>query len=305
MGLTLTPINRPVEYLRQLVRDGVIFDVHARLTVDNLTPIGSPGPMRLLDGTLMDQAWIDEQRKMVLRRFAPVILDGEWEQRVEGSVFSAFDAERHVVEDSDALPDGIDLKVHLGFDYGEGDFRDVGILAAVDKRGEHPKVHVLDELVSDGTSLPEEQAGGILSMLDLQGWQWRDVDGAVGDKPTTGRVGRKSNLDLTAAIERELRKRGQLKRNQPLDPAIRQAKTGRGGGAGSVWRGVEWLHRAMLRPGHFTISPRCERTIVCMQKWEGDDSEFKDPIDGARYATWPYAMRGFHGARSQSTAVAA
>jgi phage terminase large subunit-like protein len=304
IGLTLTPINRPVEYLRQLVRDGAIFDVHAKLTVANLTPIGAREPMRLLDGTLMDEVWIAEQRRLVLQRFQPVVLDGEWEQRIEGAVFSSFDVDQHVVED--ALPEGVDLRVHFGFDYGEGDFRDVGMLAAVDKRGDHPRVHLLDEFVSDGTALPEEQAVGILGMLDTQGWKWkRDVTGAVGDKPTTGRVGRKSNTDLAAALERELRKRGELKRNQTLDPSIRQAKTGRGGGAGSVWRGVEWLHRAMLRPGHFTVDPRCERTIVCLQKWEGDNSEFKDPIDAARYATWPYAMRGFLGARAHVTAIAA
>lgn len=289
MGLTLTPINRPTEYLRQLARDEAIFDIHAKLNVENLTPHGARGPLRLLDGTPMDQAWIDEQRRFVLARYQPVILDGEWETRLEGAVFGAFDPDRHVTEEIPTC----DLKVLLGFDWGEGDFRTATVLAGVDVRGEFPKLHLLAEHTSDGSGLPEEDALGALDCLDELEWQWkRDVDSAVGDKPTTGRYGRKSNEDLRAALERELRHRGQLGRREILTPAIRQAKTGKHGGAGSKWRGIEWIHRCMVREGCFTAHPRMERTIESITKWMGDDSEWKDTIDASRYAVWPFSHRG-------------
>jgi phage terminase large subunit-like protein len=290
LGLTLTPVNRPVEYLRQLVRDDIVEDIHARLTVENLTPLGDAGPLRLLDGTPMDDSWIAEQRRTVLPRFAPVVLDGEWEFRLEGSVFSSFDVESHV---TDALPRG-EIKVCMGFDHGEGDFREVAILAAVDDSGEFPRVHFLAEYASDGASLPETDAKETLKLLQLYGWTWRKdhVAYAVGDRPSIGRIGGvKSNAELAKAIARELRRRGQLPARALIDPQIWQAKTGKGGNTGSVWTGVEWLHRAMLRPGHFTVHPRCARLIESFQKWDGSDNEWKDACDAARYATWPFAMR--------------
>ncbi len=289
IGLTLTPINRPVEYLRQLVRDGAVYEIHAKLSVENLTPRGWREPMRLLDGTLMDAAWIAEQRKLVLPRFAPIILDGEWETRLEGVMFAAFNAELHVTP---TIPQ-VDLKFSMGFDYGEGDFRQAGILVGVDETGDYPKLHFVGENFSDGMTTPEEDACGTLDLLDDVGLPrgWRDLKYAIGDKPTTGRAGRKSNLDLTAALERELRKRGKLGRKEPLRPQFYQAKTGKGGGGGSQYTGCEFLHRAMLRPGHFTVHPSMERFILCLQRWQGSSTEeWKDGVDGGRYAVWPWAI---------------
>lgn len=293
MGLVLTPINRPTEYLRQLCRDGVVEDHHARLEVANLIPVGAREPLRLLDGTPMDELWIAQQRRLVLQRFAPVVLDGEWECRTEGVVFEAYDPAQHY---TDAIPQ-VDLLVCLGLDHGEGDFRTVHEWAGVDLSGEFAKVHFLGEYTSDGSTLHEQDATGTLDELEeAGGWKWKEIYSAIGDKPTVGRVGRRSNKDLAAALEKELRRRGQLAKRAQLDPPIRTAKTGKGGGAGSVWRGVEWLHRCMLRPGHFTVHKRCERLHESLQKWDYTDSEWKDACDGARYATWPFAMRGWRGA---------
>lgn len=291
---TLTPINRPVEYLRQLVRDDAVQEVHARLVPENLVPVGARGPLRLLDGTPMDAAWIAEQRRLVLPRFAPVVLDGEWETRTEGAVFSAFDPDRHVLRG--ATPNR-EYELRIGTDYGEGDFRDGSVLAGLFRPDDFPAVEFLGESISDGLTTPEQDAVGVLDMLDAAGgWTWADLAGAVGDKPTRSRrAGRKSNEDLSRALEAELRRRGRLQRREELFPAYRQAKTGAGGNDGSVWRGVEWLHRAMLRPGHFGVHERCEQLIEALTKWDGGEAH-KDPIDMARYATWHYAMRGAQGA---------
>lgn len=302
MGLVLTPVNRPVEYLRQLCRDGMVEDHHARLDVENLIPEGAREPLRLLDGTPMDELWIAEQRRLVLKRWQPVVLDGEWECRVEGSVFEAYNPELHFTE---AVPQ-IDLLVCLGLDWGEGNFRQVHEIAGIDLSGDHARVHFLGEYTSDGTTLPEQDALGTIEALEeAGGWVWREVHSAVGDKPTIGKIGRKSNKDMMAALERELRRRGELDKRAPLTPQIKTAKTGKGGGSGSVWRGVEWLHRAMLRPGHFSVHHRCERLHESLQKWDFSDSEWKDACDAARYATWPFAMRGWKGAGSVPVHLAA
>jgi len=289
LAATLTPINRPTEYLRQLVRDGVVEETHTRLTAESLIPVGDSSPMRLLDGTPMDDAWILEQRRMVLPRFAPVVLDGEWEQRLEGAAFESYDPTTHL---TDRIPD-VDLHVAVGLDYGEGDFRTYTSIVGIDtKSGEFPRIHFLGEVASDGMRPPEDEAVDVLDELtEAGGWGWADVSSAWGDKPTKGRAGRKSNEDMMAALERELRARKLLGKRSGLSPEIRQVKTGPNGNDGSVWRGVEWLHRAMLRPGHLTVHPRCEVLHEAFQKWNGGE-EHKDPIDGARYATWPFAMRG-------------
>jgi phage terminase large subunit-like protein len=283
IGLTLTPINRPTGWLRELAEAGVIHDHHARMTVQNLTPIGSRSPLRLLDGVPMDQAWIDEQWRTTPERYAGIVLDGDWETRVVGAVFSAFDKARHITDQMPATT----LKLCLGVDHGDRDFKQVGLLVGIDTSGEYPRVHVLAEYVGAGDTTPEEDAEGILGMLKRFRWTWKNLDHAYGDKPHHGPVTRKSNAELEAAIRKQLR----VRHDQPLVPYIRQVKMGRGGGRGSIDAGCTWLHRAMLREGHFTVHPRCTRLIESIERWEWGDSEWKDAIDALRYATWPYAMR--------------
>jgi hypothetical protein len=287
LGLTLTPINRPVEYLRELCRKGAVVDHHARLIPENLIPVGSAVPLKLLDGTPMDAAWIAQQRALTLERFAPVILDGEWELRVEGVYFHAFDPQVHV---TDELPD-TELTLCLGIDHGERTFKQCAILVGLDLSGEYPRVHVIDEAIGDGETTPDGDARAILTMLKQHGLGWSDLDHVRGDKPYDGTgkgPGRKSNQEL----ERALRKQLKMKVTAELLPPIRQAKKGVGGGRGSIDRGGTWLHHAMVRPEHFTIHPRCERLIECIQKWDYRDTDYKDPIDALRYATWVFAMRG-------------
>jgi hypothetical protein len=136
--------------------------------------------------------------------------------------------------------------------------------------------------------LVNEVPAGMVAALDALEVAWSDLDYAVGDKPTTGRVGRKSNVDLAVALRKVYAARG---RKGELRPPIHQAKRGKGMAQGSRWRGVEWLHQAMLR-GDFRVHPRCSRLIESLKRWEGEEnSEWKDAIDAARYATWRYAMQ--------------
>lgn len=285
IGLTLTPVNRPVEYLRDLVASGAVVDLHYRLTPDVLIPVGSDTPLTLLDGTPMDAAWIAEQRRIVLPRHAPVVLDGEWDTAAGLLEFPAFDPHRHVRE---VTRDG--FRLHLGWDHGEGDYREVSVLAGVaPDRDDRTVAVALAEYAGDGMSTPDVDAEGTLDALEAAGCEWYDLRSAIGDKPTQGRLSRRSNADLARALERAMKQRRTWR--GALRPGIEQAKTGRGGGAGSVGRGKEWLHRLMV-DDRFHVHPRCERLIESLSKWTGGkDEEWKDACDALRYAVWPYAIR--------------
>tara|TARA_R110002110_G_scaffold349256_3_gene559456 strand:- start:83 stop:1531 length:1449 start_codon:yes stop_codon:yes gene_type:complete len=286
--ITLTPINKYVGWLKELVDDGIVAEVHARMVPENFVPIGSNRPLCLAGGVPMDQAWIDEQRRTTLKRYAPVLLDGEWETRSASPVFEAFELGVHVTE----LIPTKDVKVALGIDHGSGrNFKQIGVLVAVDDRGENTKVYVIDEAASDGDTTPDQDADAYLQMLRRNGLQWHDLDHVYGDKEYGGRgdgLGRKSNRELTRALMRKMH----MGAGVPLVPSIRQAKTGRGGGRGSVYRGCEWLHRAMLREGHFTCHPRCTRVLASFSHFDFRDSDYKDSIDALRYSVWAWSMRG-------------
>lgn len=290
---TLTPLHLPADWLRELVRQGVFHEVHARLTVPNLTPRGWTHPLsvwdeRLQRQRLMDARWIAEQWATVLPFEAPVKLDGEWEYRSTDRIFTAWDPDSMISAD---LPEG-EVDLVFGMDHGEGDFREAAVLACVET-GEYPRVHVIDEYFSDGRTTTAQDAEGVADMFRRNGLRWSDLSSARGDKPTTGKIGRKSNLELSAELSRVFRRWGHLVRNQELKPPIWTAKTGTlGVGNKTLWRGCEWLHRAMVRRD-FAVHPRCTRLIESIEKWAGETtSEYKDAIDALRYATWNYAIRG-------------
>ena len=289
LAFTLTPINRPTDWLKELVEEGIIEEVHARMVPENFVPVGSTRPLCLPMGIPLDAVWIEEQRRVVLKRYAPVLLDGEWETRNEAPLFEAFAPDIHVTTE---IPKG-NIKVALGIDHGSGrNFKQIAVLIAMDTRDEYPKMHVLDECPSDGDTTPERDARAILMMLKRNGLKWRDLDHVFGDRAYSGRgvggLGRKSNKTLTKAVKKAL----SIKVSIPLKPAIRTAKTGKGGGRGSVWRGCVWIHRSTLREGCFTVHPRCVRVIESMQKFDFRDNDWKDAIDALRYASWPWVMRG-------------
>lgn len=295
--LTLTPVNAPTEWLQELTvprEDGtppLVTDIHYKLTPDVLIPMGSDEPLRLRDGTPCDEAWIRQIIRETLPHEVPVVVHGEWEMRVEDGVFRAFRASgpstgphhSHVIE---ALPAGT-YDLRLGVDYGHGgNFEQVAVLVAVrrDPKTKQDRVYIVDEYVSDRETTQDDDARAILDMLDRNGLTWSSLDRAYGDRPYGGKggakVGGKSNKGLEAALV----KLDAAKRREALEPRIRTVKRGRGHGAGSVHVGAEYLHRAMVREGHFRIMRRCSRGIESLSKWDWTDSEWKHWIDALRYA---------------------
>ena len=281
---SLTPINAPVGYIRELCEKDAISDHHARLTPDQLIPVGASRPLRLQDGTPMNAAWIDLVRRETLARELPVVVDGEWEVREEGAVFQAFDENVHVKGWIDP-PAG--ATVLFGADHGDGtNFSQCGVLTVVDDTGRYPRVWFYDETVSGGMTTEDMDAAEVVSMLTRNELLWSNLDHAHGDRKHGGRrsgLGKKSNRKLQTELEKLLG----LK-DRTLKPAIRTVKRGRGSNQGSVSQGCKFLHKAMVRPGHFYVHPRCKRTIESLQKWDYRDTEWKHIIDAWRYSLKPY-----------------
>jgi len=133
----------------------------------------------------------------------------------------------------------------------------------------------------------------LIAMLKAHGLTWRRLKYAIGDIPHhggRGKVARKSNTELAYEIARELG----LAPGAALVPPIRTAKTGAGAGPrGSIIRGESWLHRAMLRPGQFTIHPRCKRLIEAIPRYRGGSEDpYGHLMDALRYGLDPWINKG-------------
>ena len=284
---TLTPVNAPTDYLKALCDAGKVADHWYPLRPEYLIPVGCRSPICDGAGHPMDAAWIEEQRALVPAWEVPVVIDGEWEFRLVGSVFAgAWDPQRMVKRP--AFP-SYPVKLALGTDYGGETLRQVSILIAVDDSGDWPVVWVLDEYVADGPTTTEEDAAAVLEMLRRNGLSWADLDYAHGDKKWSGRKGdltAKANEDFQRAVEDRLK----LKRHA-LKPAMRNVKKGPDAGSGSRERGVRYVHQCMVRRDacHFFVHPRCEVLIRALGRWDWTE-EMKDPVDALRYALRPWIL---------------
>lgn len=292
VGITLTPINRPCEWLHEMVSTGALREVHARLTPANLTPIGAPSPLRLLDGTPMDQRWIDEQRRTTPASYAPVVLDGEWETRPEGVFFKCFNRDRHVNGGVVLDPARGPIRWVLGIDYAAADrqFGQVASLSQVqaytnDKQRHEELVYVTDMVALSGISTAEAFAAEVVRMLTRNGLRWRDLHCVYGDNPVASRWVEKSNLNTARAIAREV--------GVPLSalaPRILNAKEGKAS-AGSLDQGCRYLYEGMAA-GRIVVHPRCELMARGFETWDFTVVHpLKDCIDSLRYSLRDYIFR--------------
>lgn len=289
VSLTLTPINAPTGWLRELCEAGKVVDLHFPLRPEYLIHERSGRPRTLPDGTVCDAEWIAQVRAESIPYEEPVVVDGEWETRVVGRMFDTFDSTKHV---SPAVP-AVELQLSTGLDHGSRPGRQAAVLVGVlQQPGErYPLVYVLDETPEATTpTTPEQDADDIMAMLGRSDLTWRQLDYAIGDRPAgvKGEAGRKGNLDIEDGLRRRL---GVAVREQ-LKPRIQTAKRGRDAGAGSVDLGVRWLYHQFIR-GRVRIHPRCKRLIAALEAWDGaKDSEHKDIIDALRYALKPWIIGG-------------
>lgn len=287
--LSYTPINAPVDHLRELVAAGVIEDHWRPLTPAELIPVGRSRPLRTADGREMDRDWIEARRASVPDHERPVVIDGEWETRSLDRYFAVFrhgGAQSHV---HDRVPTW-DVDLVLGVDHGSAPGKQIAVLLCVWQDDEQVHVYVLDEYTdASGTATPAGDARGILSMLERHGLSWADLAFAGGDRVhLPGRAEQKSNKDLQAQVARLLGCAPDA-----VQPPIRTAKRGTGRGAGSVQTRSRWLYHRMLEEDGFAVHPRCARVVEAMSRYDLRDNEFKDPVDAIVYGLdpWIFARR--------------
>lgn len=279
--LAMTPVNAPVDWIRELCEQGQIADIHSPLTPEAMIPVGHTEPLRLEDGTPCDDRWIEQVRAESLPYEVPVTVDGEWQFSTADAVFSKFNPDHHVSTLGPVGP----AKICIGVDFGSKIGKQVAILCAVQTkaRGDE-RVWVLDESVGGSETSIREDARDILAMLKRQGLQWRDVDHAFGDRLyISGKADRKSNSDLMREVAREL---GISK--DRLKPKIRTVKRGRGRSRGSVATGARYLHQLMISD-RFRVHPRCENLLKSLMNWCWTEEE-KDKIDALRYCLNSYVF---------------
>jgi phage terminase large subunit-like protein len=294
IGITLTPVNRPTEWLRKLVELGAVHEVHARLTEANLTPVGGTGPLRLLDGTPMDAAWIAKQWAVTPATYAGVILDGEWETRPEGVFYSCFDTKKHVSDAVRLDPRQGPIRWALGFDYAAAnrDFGHCVSLSQVQVRNVNDgtrdrvvtAVYTVDELTLHGSATTAQSAIQTVAMLQRHGLRWIDLYSVHGDNPVASRWVEKSNMDTMRAIAKEIGVSPSA-----LSPRILNAKDHvKATGSFDAW--CRWVYERLAN-GEMMVHPRCTNTIKGFGKWDyTKDHPFKDILDAQRYALKPWVF---------------
>lgn len=287
VGITLTPVNRPVPYLEKYVEKKVVSDHHFPLTVENQTsPI--TGKVRCTTaGVPWDQAFIDQWvRELAGSPATGVILHGDWEYRHDGQYFTCFDPSTHVAS---KLPKGT-VALHLGFDYAAAHRKHgmCGVLSAVTMREVEgrtlPHVFVIDEVVMPGHAGAEQFSKAVLLMLRKHGVKWVDLDHVFGDIPAKA----KGEVSSNAEMMRWLEKRQRLK-PRSMQPRIRNAKEG--GGASHAGRRVmdlrcRWMWQAIAND-LVTVHPRCKVLREAIQTW---DYSAKHPLKDVLDA-WMYGLR--------------
>lgn len=283
LWLTLTPVGRPVDHLRDTIEGNPDtgnpatepdwWIEHVELSQDN-------APHRTMASI---QAQIDEcdpweRNQRIL---------AQWEGVAVGRRLAAF-GEGCIVTDDD-VPEEVD-ELRLGFDWGEGAGKTRAYLVAVKR----PRVYLLREYSSSAANgwQPRDYARGVLEMLSDIGLTVHSITRAVGDTNSAGllQAGAKYNSLMEIALCEELR----ISRLPwTIEPAIKR----RGAPAASIS-----AMNSMMRDGHWLVHESCVGFQRSARYFTGTEKDLKDAIDGARYPVMDLLLSP-HNSRAGSTSL--
>ena len=251
-------------------------EIQVPLTRAAVTPLGGLG----------QPPWMSDEE---IERFSDGLLPHEKDCRLglsrvpitSGRFFVAYGG--HLVKKfsrEDVVEHGGDVLV--GIDHGSKPGAQRAVLIVVSMIGGHPHVWVLGEYYGEGRTSTEQDAQGILDLLQSWNVSLSDVDRVIGDRAHKGDKfgGYKSNRKLINSIAR-------LKgtRRQKLPKAWRNIYTPRKYDR-SVYDGCEVLHRLMIaQPPRITFHEDAKHLCEDMAEWRGSFIDpHKDGIDALRYA---------------------
>ena len=285
VGITMTPVGVPVDYLKKMCEEGIVTDIPAPLTVENTTVAGRP---------LLSQQAIDQMSRSYLKFDRSARMEGAWEGFApDGVIFEEFRDELI----SDVPPPDGEWRMCVGIDHGHAAGSQcavlVGVLLPDSKKPIGPNndffCMVLDEYQSGGADAAIH-ARAILAMIRRHGLDHNKIHrwtgdrshggGSTGDRKYSGRM---SNTMLRSAFEHILgypRGRG-FRIHTAYKPAY------------SVYYGIRVIHDMMAK-ARFQIHPRCTGTIKSIKGWAmtrnnrlDKDADEKHLIDCLRYAIMP------------------
>jgi phage terminase large subunit-like protein len=275
---TLTPVGRPMGYLKEQVEAGVVADFCAPLTVENCP--------------WLTQEQIDEVIAATLASERPQRVGGAWEGVTPERLLSAYTDDHIFDDDDDDAPTGR-LSVGLGFDWAERSMGTIAELVLFDAASH--KVWSFDEYESKGATTIDQDAIAILAMLERWGIGLEDVEVARGDTNSLGKSKLTSvNREMSEALARAVGVPERVISAGRLPLRIESANKG----PGSVIAGARTLNDA-LAGWRWRISRRCSRLIEGCRHWRGQKtgrgSEVKDAMDATRYIAVPILDRKTRG----------
>jgi len=263
--LSLTPIGRPVDYLRKLVDAGEVAEVVAGLTLRNVTPLGGRALLRQEQIDRVGRMYVPAERDQRMFGAWDGVADGRWVTGWADEVLSA------------DLPVG-EVWIGVGIDHGTTPGSQAAVLVYVQDFKGYSRVHVVDEYRGSGRTSSADDARSVLRMLARNGVRVEEVDVWVGDRP----VGRNADAEKSnALLEDALADALGLDADGYDFPCkiVTPSKF-----EGSVLYGTRLMSGLMIE-GRFHVHPRAEWFANGCKYWEGgNDDPLKHVLDAGRYA---------------------
>ena len=266
LWVTLTPINRPVEWLREMLEG----DKEADRPPEPGWWMGRYGLSRTNAPHLSPEK-IAEMIQGYLEHERPQRVDAAWEGYTRSRWVSAYRESRHCFSDSSTIP--TEMEFSSGWDHGERPGSEVAYLIGWDGH----RAWVLGEYVSADMSQPAEHAQGFRRVVERYGLSLFDVTSARGDINSAGWLGpgRTVNQVLEEAFALEV--------GMPAPPFRIEAATK---GTGSV-RGRAEMLNAAFNAGRLFIHESCAHLRRSLAHWQGADDDLKHAIDAVGYGLHP------------------
>lgn len=259
--LTLTPVGRPVGWLRNMLEGN---------TTDNVDPEGGwavqhvelneyNAPHRTREDI---QAQISEcspweHNQRILSQWDGLTSDRWIKGFSEGNIFTDED-----------VPDNVEA-VGLGWDHGERPGKSICYLVVFDGS----RVWVLDEYSNDDLDTPKSEAKAVYEMLARWGISLDGVTDARGDVNSAGRLG--MGFTMNDLLERAFAELAGSSR-PPFNIQTPFKKRG------SVNSRIKIISNACV-DGKLRVHQKCVRLIHTLRHWRGQNNDLKDPFDSCGY----------------------
>jgi phage terminase large subunit-like protein len=281
---TLTLDSPPVEYLKKEVEEGRVREMKTRLDLDAFRRQWGMPPM-------MTNRAIARFVSSLLEVERAIRVDAEWEIVSRGAWLTLWGA--HCISDEPPPPGA---RLYIGTDHGARAGRQASALLAIAQvQDQLPGVWLLEEYVSDGLTMPDQDAQGVLAMLarrnrngtrrddvyDPDGpLTWKDVDFWIGDR-AAGMIqdARKDNATLRRAIADQVGIRQDAFPRVDIPHKYRSSRS----------TGLRLVNALMGQlPGRkgsaLRVAPHLTAFPAAVKQWAGDNrAKEKDILDAFRY----------------------